>query len=117
MAQLIVADIHPLNNLKVTQYLRGPLGQTDETVTPWIRHWIAQGFKSLETLVAHGGSFCQGDRFSLADVCLVPQMYNARRFEVDLTDFPTLSAIDERCRALPAVQAAHPDKQVDSPNV
>lgn len=116
MTQLIVADIHPINNLRVGKYLRGPLGQGDEAVTVWMRHWMAEGFQALESLVgAHGGAFCHGDTVSFADICLVPQMYNARRFGVELADFPRLSAIDEACATLPAFAASHPDHQVDTP--
>jgi maleylpyruvate isomerase len=115
MAELIVADIHPINNLRVGNYLRGTLGQSDEAVLLWMRHWMAQGFTALEELVRqHGGLFCHGDEPSFADVCLVPQMYNARRFELDLSEFPRLVTIDARCRDLPAFASAHPDRQSDS---
>ena len=116
MAELIVADIHPINNLRVGSYLRGTLGQGEAAVQAWMRHWMAQGFEALEALVrTHGGLFCHGDAPSLADICLVPQMYNARRFELDLAHFPKLVTIDARCRDLPAFASAHPDRQVDCP--
>jgi maleylacetoacetate isomerase len=116
MAELIVADIHPINNLRVGNYLRGTLGQTDEAVLAWMRHWMAEGLTALEELVrAYGGLFCHGDAPSLADICLVPQMYNARRFELNLAEFPRLVTIDARCRDLPAFASAHPDKQSDCP--
>ena len=116
MTQLVVADIHPINNLRIGTYLRGKLGQGDEAVSAWMRHWMAEGFRALETLAsAHGGACCFGDAVSLADICLVPQIYNARRFGLELADFPRLSAIDAHCRALPAFAAAHPDNQVDTP--
>ena len=116
MAELIVADIHPINNLRIGSYLRGTLGQGDEGVQTWMHHWMAEGFAALETLVsAHGGTYCHGDALSFADLCLVPQMYNARRFGLDLAPYPLITAIDERCRALPAFEAAHPDNQADTP--
>ena len=116
MAELVVADIHPINNLRVGSYLRAHLGQDDSGVQVWMRHWMAEGFRALERLVAeHGGDFCHGDAVSLADLCLVPQMFNARRFGLELAEFPALTAVDERCRALPAFGSAHPDNQVDAP--
>lgn len=116
MAELVVADIHPINNLRVGAYLRGTLGLADEAVVSWMHHWMIQGFEALETLVrTHGGLFCHGDAPSLADICLVPQMYNARRFDLDLSAYPKLVTIDARCRDLPAFASAHPDKQVDCP--
>jgi maleylacetoacetate isomerase len=117
MAQLIVADIHPINNNRVLNYLRDPLGQAEEQVNQWIRHWIVAGFAPLERLVAENrAGFCYGERPGLADLCLIPQLFNARRFFVDLTLFPALVEIEARCLALPAFQAAHPDRQEDSPN-
>jgi maleylacetoacetate isomerase len=116
MAELVVADIHPINNLRVGAYLRGTLGLADAAVVSWMHHWMVQGFDALETLVrTHGGLFCHGDAPSLADICLVPQMYNARRFDLDLSAYPKLVTIDARCRDLPAFASAHPDKQVDCP--
>lgn len=118
MANLIAADIHPINNTRIGAYLRGSLGQTDATVQAWMRHWMTEGLDALEGLVgSYGGLFCHGDEPSLADLCLVPQMYNARRFEVDLSDYPKLVTIDARCRDLPAFASAHPDRQPDSPPV
>jgi maleylacetoacetate isomerase len=115
LAQMIVADIHPLNNTRVTAWLRPRLGE--EAVTEWIRHWIANGFGPLEAILAAAATpFCHGDRPGLADLCLVPQLYNARRFAVDLAAFPTLVAIERRCLALAEFQAAHPDRQCDSPD-
>ena len=116
MAQLIVADVHPINNLRVGNYLRSSFGQGDEGVQAWMRHWMGEGFRALEKLVTvHGGDYCHGDALTLADVCLVPQMYNARRFALDLAEFPALTAIEERCQTLSCFASAHPDKQVDCP--
>jgi maleylacetoacetate isomerase len=116
LAQIVVADIHPLNNTRVAGYLKSTFSQTDDAVQDWMRHWIAEGFKAFETLVAPSSNgFCIGDQPGLADIILVPQLYNARRFSLDLTPFPTLVAIERNCVALPAFAAAHPDRQRDAP--
>jgi maleylacetoacetate isomerase len=114
MAQLITSDIHPLNNLRVLQYLEGPLVQAQSTREAWYRHWIEAGFTALEDLLgrdASRGRFCQGESPSIADVCLVPQVFNARRFSVDLSPFPQIVAIDAACRELAAFAGAAPEKQ------
>ena len=107
-ALLIAADIHPLNNLRVLKYLRRELGQDDEAVNTWYRHWIAEGFAALEKQAPDTGFF-GGDRPNLADVCLVPQVANARRFDTPLDAYPRLGAIDAALRALPAFAAAAPE--------
>ncbi|MFN3945954.1 MAG: maleylacetoacetate isomerase [Allosphingosinicella sp.] len=110
MALTIACDIHPLNNLRVLKYLVGPLGQDDAAKTEWIARWIREGFAALEAMAApRAGAFLFGDAPGLADICLVPQMYNARRFDVPVDDFPTLLRADEAARAHPAFAAAHPD--------
>jgi len=115
MAMLVACDIHPLNNIRVLNRLRDDLGASPEVVKGWIAHWIAQGFGALERLVAdHGGRFCFGDALTLADCHIVPQLYSAERFGVDLSDFPRLVETVERLRAEPPVAAAHPDRQVDA---
>ncbi len=117
MALAIACDIHPLNNLRVLNYLRQNLAQDDDGVNTWYRHWISEGFRGLELQVAkHSGArrYCFGDSLSLADVCLVPQMYNARRFNCDLTPFPTLVAISTHLQSLPAFDAARPEAQPDA---
>ena len=117
MALGIACDIHPLNNTRVGKYLRETLGQGDEAVAEWIRHWIGVGFKALEELARrHGdGRHClYGDGVTLADVCLVPQMYNARRYYCDVTPYPALVAIDAHLAALPAFAAARPEVQPDA---
>lgn len=114
---LMTSDIHPLNNLSVLRYLKETLGQTEETVNDWYTHWILRGFAALEQQLegAHWkGPYLMGDKVTLADVCLVPQIWNARRFDVDLKSVPSLVAIDEALNALPAFQAARPDKQPDA---
>ena len=116
LAQLIACEIHPLNNLRVLQYLRGELKLDEAAVNKWYAHWIAEAFGSLETLVGRfsGGRYCFGDSLSLADVCLVPQMYNARRFNCDLTPYPTLVRIADGLRANPAFARAAPENQPDA---
>lgn len=115
MALTVACDIHPLNNLRVLNYLRGTLGQGEEAVKAWIAHWIIEGFTALEQMVGgDGGRFCWGDAPSFADICLVPQMFNARRFGVDLSAFPRLAAIDAHCQTLDAFQAAAPGNQPDA---
>lgn len=116
MTQLVVADIHPINNLRIGNYLRGTLGQGDEAVRTWMHHWMAEGFAALEALVArHGGDYCYGDGLTMADICLIPQIFNAHRFKLDLSPYPRLVAIEERCQALPCFVASHPGKQPDCP--
>ncbi len=107
-ALLIATDIHPLNNLRVLGYLRRELGQGDDAVSTWYRHWIAEGFAALEQMAPEAGLF-GGDRPNMADVCLVPQMANARRFDTPLDAYPRLVAIDTALRALPAFAAAAPE--------
>jgi len=107
-ALLIAADIHPINNLRVLNYLRRELGQGDEAVSTWYRHWIAEGFAALEQMAPADGLF-GGDQPNMADVCLVPQMANARRFDTPLDPYPRLMAIDAALRALPAFAAAAPE--------
>jgi maleylacetoacetate isomerase len=112
MALAIACDIHPLNNLRVLKYLSGPLRQPQEVRDDWYRHWVTEGFDALEAMAApRAGKYMFGDTPSLADVCLVPQMYNARRFDVPLDAYPTLVRADANASALPAFAAAHPDAQ------
>lgn len=110
LALTIAADIHPVNNLRVMKRL-AKLGIGQEERDEWYRHWIREGFAALEALAAAGaGRFLAGDSVTLADVCLVPQMYNARRFEVDLAPYPTLVRTDSEAAALAPFAAAHPDR-------
>ena len=106
MAQLIACEVHPLNNLRVLKYLRGELQLDDAAVSKWYSHWVAEAFRPLETFVAQwsGGRYCFGDSLSLADVYLVPQMYNARRFNCDLAPYPTFVRI-AKARARAGVRA------------
>jgi maleylpyruvate isomerase len=115
MAALIACDIHPLNNLRVLNYLRKTLGHDEAQITAWYQHWVHEGLQALEPMVAaNGGLYCFGDRVSLADICLVPQFYNARRFAVDVTRYPVLLAIDSRLQSLPAFANSAPEKQIDA---
>lgn len=107
-ALLIACDIHPLNNLRVLKRLKHQFDATDAQRDDWYRHWVAEGFSALERM-AGDGRYLGGDAPDLSDVCLVPQMFNARRFEMDLSPYPRLVAIDAALQALPAVSAAHPD--------
>ena len=110
MAHVVACDIHPLNNLRVLKYLVGPLGLDDAAKTAWIGRWISDGLAALEAMAApRSGRFLFGDAPTLADICLVPQLYNARRFAVPLEDYPTLLHCDTEAQALGAFAAAHPD--------
>lgn len=116
MASLVACDIHPLNNLRVLNALRADFAADADAVKGWIARWIADGFSALERMVAmHGRGFAWGDRPTLADCNLVPQLYAAERFQVDLAPFPRLVAVGEAARAHPAFRAAHPDRQPDAP--
>ncbi len=115
VALQIACDIHPLNNLRVLKYLKGEMGQAQAAVDTWYRHWVETGFAALEELAeAATGAYLFGDAVTLADVCLVPQMWNARRLQADIALFPKLVAIDTRLNALPAVAAARPERQPDA---
>ncbi|HYG48321.1 MAG TPA: maleylacetoacetate isomerase [Allosphingosinicella sp.] len=110
LALVVACDVHPLNNLRVLKYLSGPLEQPQEARDAWYRHWVAEGFAALEKMAApRAGRFLFGDSPTLADVCLVPQMFNARRFEVKLDDYPVLVRADAEANRLEAFAAAHPD--------
>ncbi|HEX8061947.1 MAG TPA: maleylacetoacetate isomerase [Allosphingosinicella sp.] len=111
LALMIACDIHPLNNLRILKYLSGPLGQSQEARDAWYRHWVGEGFAALETMAApRSGRFLFGDSPTLADICLVPQMFNARRLEAPLDAYPTLVRADAEANRLEAFAAAHPDR-------
>ena len=107
-ALVIAADIHPINNLRILKYLKDTLGQDQAAIDDWYRHWVAEGFTALEAMAPDDGLF-GSDLPNLADVCLVPQMANARRFDTPLAAFPKLVRIDAALTAMPAFVAAHPD--------
>jgi maleylpyruvate isomerase len=116
-ALAIACDIHPINNLRVLSYLKSPLGQSQEEIDACYCHWCDEGLAPLEAVAARHvgkGRFAFGDAPTLADVCLVPQLANARRFGCDLTKYPRLTAIDDACNALPAFAAARPERQPDA---
>jgi maleylacetoacetate isomerase len=117
LALAIACDIHPLNNLRVLNYVAGPMGAGEDGKLKWYAHWIAEGLRPLEAMLAgdpRTGKFCHGDAPGLADCCLVPQLANARRFKCDVAPYPTLVAIEGNCQALPAFQRAAPDRQPDA---
>ena len=122
MSLAVACDTHPLNNLPITGYLRRELGADDAAVQRWIEHWIGRGFAGLERWVgscagdvpADGQLYCYGSQVTLADVCLVPQMYNARRFHVELSPYPRHVSICRHLEALPAFAAARPEAQPDA---
>jgi maleylacetoacetate isomerase len=112
MALAVACDIHPLNNLRVLKYLKNDLGVSEEAKDEWYRHWVAEGLEALEEMARpRAGAFLFGDTPTIADVCLIPQLYNARRFSVPITDYPTLRRADETASAQVAFAAAHPDRQ------
>ena len=117
LAQAIASDLHPLNNLRVLQYLGEQLGADEPGRAAWYRHWVNAGLEALETRLAAEpatGPFCHGDAPGLADCCLVPQLYNARRYACPLEGYPTLLRIERACMALDAFQAAAPERQPDA---
>ncbi len=117
IAQAIACDLHPLNNLRVLRYLKHELGVSDAQKDAWYRHWVGVGLGAVEAMLAADpatGAFCHGASPSLADCCLVPQVFNARRFDCDLSAMPTVVRIAERCEALEAFRLAAPAQQPDA---
>jgi maleylpyruvate isomerase len=116
LALSVACEIHPLNNLRVLGYLSGELGLSAEMKKKWYQHWVELGLTALEAEVAHGppGRFCHGDAPGLADCCLIPQLFNARRFDCDLSRYPRLLAIDASCAEIQAFREAAPDRQPDA---
>lgn len=113
----IACDIHPINNLRVLKYLTGSMGVSEEKKSEWIAHWITLGLEAIEAQIQQRGkvgAFCLGDTPTMADCCLVPQVFSAQRFNVDLSGCPTLTAIFNTCQALPAFAAAAPSRQPDA---
>jgi maleylpyruvate isomerase len=113
ISQAIACDIHPLNNTSPVRYLKDTLGQEQAALDTWYHHWILEGFAAIESLIG-SGPYAFGRDVSLADVCIVPQVANARRFKVPLDRFPKIVAVDAACAKLPAFEAARPEKQPDA---
>ncbi|MBM3531527.1 MAG: maleylacetoacetate isomerase [Alphaproteobacteria bacterium] len=117
LAQIVACDIHPIDNLRVLQYLAKELKADEAAVGRWFNHWIATGFTGFEATLAQDkatGRFCHGDAPGLADICLVPQVFNSQRYKLDLGPYPTIERIYEACMTLPAFDAAQPAKQPDA---
>jgi len=116
LCQFMACEMHPLNNPRVLNYLTDRLEVTQEQRLEWYRHWVAEGFARLEVMLAESaGRFCHGDSPGMADACLMPQLYNARRFECELEDYPRILAIEAACQSLNAFHQAHPERQPDCP--
>ncbi|MCC5880058.1 MAG: maleylacetoacetate isomerase [Idiomarina sp.] len=111
----MACDLQPITNLRVLQYVSGTLGGGDDGRQAWIEHWVSTAFAAFEKrLEKHAGVCCVGDEVTLADVCLVPQVYNAMRFNIDLTPYPTLVQVYENLQQLDAFQKAQPESQADA---
>jgi maleylacetoacetate isomerase len=117
LAQVVACDIHPIGNLRVLQWIDSQFHADDEQKSVWMRHWVSTGLHALETMLASSkdtGRYCHGDTPGLADACLVPQVYNARRWKVPLGDYPTILRIDATCATLDAFHNAMPEQQPDA---
>jgi maleylacetoacetate isomerase/maleylpyruvate isomerase len=115
LSHLIASEIHPLNNLRVLQHLKRALGQSEDQVNTWYRHWIADGLAKLEAeLASNKGRFCHGEAPTMADCCLVPQIFNAKRYQSDLAPYPQTMRVFEACMQLEAFDRAQPSKQPDA---
>jgi len=116
-AQIVACDIHPLNNLVALRYLKRNLNQEQAAIDAWYHHWVIEGFRALEQMIAQvkvSGPYCFGSHVTLADVCLVPQVFNARRLKVPLEAFPKIVAVETACLKLPAFDKARPENQPDA---
>jgi len=116
LSLLIACEIHPLNNLRTLQYLKRQLGQNEEQINTWYRHWIAEGLSKLEAELRYPatGKFCHGDAPTMVDCCLVPQIFNAKRYDCDLSAYPETMRIFDACMKLEAFDRAQPSKQPDA---
>ncbi len=113
-ALVLAADVHPVNNLRVVQHLEARFGASREDSAEWMRHWTGKGFDALQQMVRNDTPFAFGDAPGFADICLVAQYYNARRWDLDLTPYARLTEIEQNCLALPAFDAARPENQPDA---
>ena len=116
LSQLVACDIHPVNNLRILKYLKSELGIDQPRIDAWYRHWIAEGLSAFERELGRGGAgrYCHGDAVTMADCCLVPQVFNAKRFECPLGAYPATMRVFDALMALPAFDAAQPSKQPDA---
>lgn len=117
LALIVACDIHPINNLRVLRYLKNTLQLSEDAKAEWYRHWVQEGLTTIEAHLARDcqtGTFCHGDSPTLADCCLIPQVFNAQRFQMDLAAYPTIERIHARCAELPAFISAHPQQQLDA---
>lgn len=115
MAYDIACEVHPLNNLRVQQYLTGELSVNEQQKAQWVNQWMSLGFAAFEQQLARfSGQYCFGDQVSLADICLIPQLYNAKRFGIDLTPYPLINKVDDNCQQLDAFVKALPENQPDA---
>ena len=114
ICHIIGGDIHPVNNLRVLKYLENEHGMTADAKDTWRQHWIQQGFEAIETMLGTG-PYCMGEQLSLADVYLIPQVYNALRFNMDLNNYPKITQVFKHCNQLHAFIDAHPEQQPDKP--
>ena len=120
IANIIACDIHPLNNLAILNYIKAEFGADTDAVNGWYRHWVKQGFDGIESILAGSpetGTFCHGDVLGLADICLVPQVFNAQRFDCDLSGYPTILRINDACLKLDAVDQALPGNQPEAAGI
>lgn len=117
LALIVACDIHPINNLRVLKYLKNTLQLSEDAKAEWYRHWVQEGLTTIEAHLARDrqtGTFCHGDSPTLADCCLIPQVFNAQRFQLDLAAYPTIERIHACCAELPAFISAHPQQQLDA---
>jgi maleylacetoacetate isomerase len=117
LAQVVSCDVHPINNLRILNYLKGPLKVSEDATNEWYRHWVKLGLEAMEALVAGNpdtGVYCHGDTPTIADICLVPQIFNAQRFNAPLDAYPTLMRIHAACQKLDAFDRARPERQPDA---